>query len=401
MLDTGKCPIDMGQFNHHESTVEDMWELYPQLHRGCPVAHSDALGGYYMLAGYEDVKNAAHRWEEFSSAGGMMLPKAPFRIAAIEFDPPEHDFWRSLYREVLKRSTYKSFADRLEQHIRALITSFAERGRADLVAELTDPLPVLSISELIGIHEPEKAKEVRRIALGVFDATGDPSATAEALGGFAVFCLNEVNDRRANPRDDFLTRLGVGTVDGYEDGRLLEDAEIVNLLIGFLVAGHHTTSSVMTSMLWHVAADPQLRQRLIDQPDLVPKMVEETVRLDTPLHGFFRQTTTDVEVSSVSIPRGSEVMLNYAAANRDPAVFDQPESLNIDRQKNPHLGFGFGIHTCVGAQLARQELQTTLRIVLAELPDLALNVEDPFTRLWSGGNLYMIDRLPVTFTAHN
>lgn len=401
MPETAKCPMEMGQFNHHESSVEEMWTLYPQLHSGCPVAHSDALGGFYMLAGYEDVKSAALRWEDFSSAGGMTLPKVPFRVAAIEFDPPQHDFWRSLYREVLKRSTYKSFADRLEQHIHDFIGEFAHRGRADLVAELTDPLPVLSICELIGIHEPERAKEVRRIALEVFAATGEPAATAEALNGFAALCLNEVNDRRAHPRDDFLTRLGTGTADGTDNGRLLEDAEIVNLLIGFLIAGHHTTSSAMTSMLLHVASDPQLRQRLVDHPDLVPRMVEETVRLDTPLHGFFRQTTHNVEVDDVAIPQGSEVMLNYAAANRDPAVFHHPETLDIDRPKNPHLGFGFGIHTCVGAQLARQELQTTLRIVLAELPDLTLITDEPITRLWSGGNLYMIDRLPVTFTPHH
>lgn len=401
MLETSSCPMEMGQFNHHESTVEEMWKLYPQLHSGCAVAHSAALGSFYMLAGYDDVKDAASHWEDFSSAGGMMLPKAPFRVAAIEFDPPEHDFWRGLYREVLRRSTYQSFAESLEQHIHTLIGAFAGRGHADLVTELTDPLPVLSICELIGIHEPERAKEIRRIALAAFDATGDPAAVAEALGDFAAFCLNEVNHRRVHPRDDFLTRLGIGTVDGTDGGRLLEDAEIVNLLIGFLIAGHHTTSSAMSSMLLHVASDPQLRQRLADHADLVPKMIEETLRLDTPLHGFFRQTTRDVEVGGVAIPQGSEVMLNYAAANRDPAVFDHPESLDVDRSRNPHLGFGFGIHTCVGAQLARQELQTTLRIVLAELPDLSLNTEEPFTRLWSGGNLYMIDRLPVTFTAHH
>jgi cytochrome P450 len=394
------CPIELGQFNHHESSVEAMWELYPQLHSSCPVAHSDALGGFYMLTGYDDVKDAASRWNDFSSAGGMMLPKAPFRIAAIEFDPPEHDFWRGLFREVLRPGTYRAFAERLEQHIHTLIGEFAASGRADLVAELTDPLPVMSICELIGIHEPDRAREVRRIALEAFYATGDPAASAEALGSFAAFCLKEVEDRRSQPRDDFLTRLGTGTADGTESGRPLEDAEIVNLLIGFLIAGHHTTSSVMSSMLLHVAADPLLRVRLIDDPALIPKMVEETVRLDTPLHGFFRQTTRDVEIDQVPIPVGSEVMLNYAAANRDPAVFDRPQSLDIDRPKNPHLGFGFGIHTCVGAQLARLELQTTLRIVLTELTDLALR-DEPINTLWSGGNLYMIDRLPVTFTPHH
>lgn len=389
-----RCPNDIGEFNHHLGEVEQMWQLYSRLHAGCPVAHSTALGGFYLLAGYADVKAAAGSWQEFSSAGGMMLPKAPFRIAAIEFDPPEHDFWRGLYREVMRRSVYKSFADRLEHHIRSLIGAFAPRGSADLVAELTDPLPVMSICEIIGIHDPDRVREVRRIALEVFAATADPDATAVALGKFVTFCLEEVNERRAEPRDDFLTRLGTGTVDGEP----LNDADITNLLIGFLIAGHHTTSSVMTSMLLHVGSDTALRERLIGEPERIPAVVEETIRLDTPLHGFFRQTTGDVDVDGVTIPAASEVMLNYAAANRDPAAFERPDEFDIDRPKNLHLGFGFGIHTCVGAQLARQELQATLQIMLELLPDFA--VADDFTpdRIWSGGNLTMITALPVTFT---
>jgi len=389
------CPMELGDFNHHQSSVEEMQSLYPRLHAGCPVAHSDALGGFYMLAGYDGVKKAATQWQTYSSAQGMMLPKAPFRIAAIEFDPPEHEFWRGLYREVMRRATYKSFAHHIEDHAGALLAAFADRGYADLVAEFTDPLPVMSICEIIGIDDAERALEVRRIALDVFAATRDTQAAAEALAKFGAFCIAEVDARRRRPRADFLTRLGTGKA----DGRLLTDGEIVNLLIGFLIAGHHTTSSVMTSMLLHLASAPVLQQRLSEDPELIPKMVEETVRLDTPLHGFFRQTTREVESDGVVIPTGSEVMLNFAAANRDPAVFEKPEDFNIYRRKNPHLGFGFGIHTCVGAQLARLELQTALRLVVRELGGLQL-ADEPIKTIWSGGNLYMLERLPVIFTAH-
>lgn len=383
--------VELPGFSHHESSVEEMRALYTELHAQCPVVHSDALGGFYMVTGYDEVRHAAANWEEFSSAGGMTLPKAPFRIAAIEFDPPHHAFWRDLYREVLNLATYRSFEDRVVELTNDFIDRFAHRREADLLAELTDPLPVAVICEILGIHDHARAREARRIALEVFDAASDPEALPGALGRYAAFCLREISERRDQPRQDFLTRLATGEVDGQPLG----DDVIVNLLIGFLIAGHHTTSSVMTNMLLRLAQDQDLQAQALDDPSIVNSIVEETIRLDTPLHGFFRQTTREVVLGGVAIPEGSEVMLNYAAANRDPHAFEDADTFD-PRRAARHLGFGHGIHSCVGAQLGRLELRIALREVVRRLRQITLTDNDIRT-LWIGGNLHMIDRLPVRF----
>jgi cytochrome P450 len=384
---------ELRDFDHHDTSPAELSATYAALHEGCPVAHSERHGGFYLLCGYGDVKHAASRWQDFSSAGGHTLPKLPFPVAAIGFDPPEHTFWRNLYREVMNLVTYRSYQERLLVHACRLIDGFAARGRAELVAELTDPLPVMSICEIIGIDDPDRARIARGIALDLYAQKGNPAAIATQLDRYRAFCLEEVEFRRRHPREDFLTRLAVETF----DGKLLAEDDISSLLIGFLIAGHHTTTSAMSSMLLRVSSAPELRAQLRAEPELVGRVVEETIRLDTPLHGFFRQTTRDIEVREIPIPAGSEVMLNYAAANRDPSVFADPDEFNLDRGSNPHLGFGHGLHTCVGAQLARLELRLVLTEILRLMPDIAYTGE-PIRQLWSGGNLQMIDRLPVRFT---
>ena len=387
--------VDLGAFDHHAADVEGLRRMYRDLHRGCPVAHSDAHSGFYVLVGHEDVRQAAKSWKAFSSAAGTRLPPAPFRIAAIEFDPPEHAFWRDLYREVLNLATYRWFQERIEEKITELVDRFAPRGQAELVEELIDPLPVMTICEIIGIHDAERARQARRLALEIYGAAGDPAEQAAAIERYRAFCMEEIKERRRSARKDFLTRLATQPA---RDGELLDDASIVNLLIGFLVAGHHTTSSAMGSILTRVASDPSLRDRLVARPELIPRAVEETIRIDTPLHAFFRQTTADTTVSGVTLPAGSWVMLNYAAANRDPRAFDAPEDFDLDRPTSNHLGFGHGIHSCVGAQLARLELKLTLQHILERLPDLHLAGASP-KPTWHGGNLHMIDQLEVKFTS--
>jgi len=385
---SGTNAIDWGDFDHHRTDVDELHARYSQLHGSCPVAHSSAHGGFYVLADPEQVRRAAGDWQTFSSAGGTRLPKAPFRIAAIEFDPPEHVFWRDLYLEVLNLATFRWFEDRIRQHVDQLLDAFVGRGRAELVGELTEPIPVITVCEIIGITDPERQLATRRIALQVYAAQGKPDALREALRQFAAFCMEEVEERRRQPRDDFLTRLGTREA----GGALLTDDQIV-----FMVAGHHSTSSALASVFRHIAEDPGLRDRLLADHRLIPRAIEETVRLDTPLHGFFRQTTQKVEIGGVDIPAGAEVMLNYAAANRDPGTFEHPDRFDIDRPRNAHLAFGHGIHACVGSNLARLELRITLEQAIPRLPDLRL-VEGGAHSIWTGGNLYLLERLDVEFT---
>jgi cytochrome P450 len=382
-------------FNPHEATFDDVRELYAAMNEeGCPVVHSDALGGFYMLTSYGETKRAAGDWQRFSSAAGVTLPKRPTRSAALEHDPPEHDLWRGVFKEVLNLATYRRFEERIVAITTDLIDRFASRGSADLVSEFAAVLPVLAICEIIGIEDPVRAKLAGEIAIELLQSFTEPKRYALAHGRYVAFCAEEIAARRQAPRDDFLTRLATQEV---APGHKLSDAEIAALLSGFLSAGHHTTSSLLASMLHRVSTHEDLRDQLVAEPQLIAKAVEESLRLDTPLHSFYRQTTGSVEVAGVPIPAGSEVMLNFAAANRDGQAFNCPEEFRLDRQPNAHLGFGFGIHACAGSQLARLEARVGMEVLLGRLPDIVCT-DDLVTVNLLGGVLAMVQRLPVQFT---
>jgi cytochrome P450 len=377
-------------YNHNQASLEEVYALYDAMHDArCPVLHSEALGGFYVLASHPHVRTAAADWQTFSSAQGIALPKLARRAAAIEYDPPEHGFWRALYKEVLNLATYREFEERITAHTVAVIEAFAPRGHADLVLELAIVIPVTTIMEIIGVHDPARIALAREIGHAVLRNEGP-----QALGRFAAFCQEEVEARRGAPRADFITRLAVEEV---EPGRLLTDDEIGAVLVGFFTAGHHTTASVMASLLNEIARDPDLRDRLVADPSLIAKATEEAVRMHTPLHGFFRHATTDTDLAGTEIPAESPVMLNYAAANRDPTVFEAPHEFRLDRKPNPHVGFGFGIHTCVGAQLGRLEIRIAVEQLLKRLPDIA-HTGEQLSTAWEFGNGEMLEGVPVTFT---
>lgn len=381
-------------FDHYKATPQDMDRLYEDAHAHCPVVHSEAHGGFYFLTKFSDVKRAAKDWQTFSSGSGVFYPPMPFRIAAIEFDPPEHGWWRDLLVEVNNLTNVRSYNDRLREHIDLLIDAFATRGTADLVGEYAALLPVIAICEMIGINDRQTMDEGKSIGMTLFEAINDPDDFGREMQTFAGFCLREVNDRRAEPRGDFLTRLGTQEA----GGRMMTDDEIANLLITFLVAGHHNTSSAFASLLFRVTSKPEVRDRLAAEPDLVARAVEEAVRIDTPQGHFFRTTTADADLpTGTTIPSGCPVALSYAAANRDEEAFPDAKTFSLDRERNPHLGFGHGRHACPGSQLARTELRLGLARLLERLPDVQYTGE-PVKSGWSAGSLKMLERLPVTFT---
>jgi cytochrome P450 len=165
----------------------------------------------------------------------------------------------------------------------------------------------------------------------------------------------------------------------------------------FLNAGHGTTVSGMTSLLWEVLRAPALKQRLIDEPSLIPAAIEESMRLHTPFFGLYRSVTRDVTVSGVDIAAGSAVLLMWAAANRDPKVFENPDEFDLDRQlgRNRLMTFGFGIHACMGQPLARMEMRLALSELLARMPDLELAQPEAVSHEFAGMETCLIKTLPV------
>jgi cytochrome P450 len=172
---------------------------------------------------------------------------------------------------------------------------------------------------------------------------------------------------------------------------------MVGLMAAFLGAGHHSTTSAMTSLVNEVFTRPAVRAAIAADRTLIPVAVEEALRLRPPFFGFFRRTTRAVTVAGAGIPAGTDVYMGWAAANRDPQMFEQPTAFRLDRGSNRHLAFGFGIHTCPGAALARLELRVLLEQLFDRLPDLCVDVADPAYD-FGGGDYNFIPVLPISFT---
>lgn len=360
------------------ATLADPAAAYQQLLAECPVHRFDGFDPpFWSLTRYDDVQEALRDIRTYSSTYGqgpnMVVP------GSMQSDPPQHTFFRRLVQKAFSPRAINEMQSRIEALVTELIDGFVERGSADIHDELAYPLPTIVIAQMLGVPESDRA-DFKRWSDASVAALGSPNPELfrddrVALGGY----LTEQAHRRlaieaaGDPLpDDLISRL----VTAEQDGRRLDDDETVGLLIQLLVGGNETTTSLITNALVRLTEDPALWERLRSDPDLVDVAVEETLRFDPPVLGLFRTTNCPVTVSDVEIPDGAKVMLLYAAANRDPQAFDDPNTFSLDRDlddlKRHHLSFGYGIHFCPGAALARMEARIAIGQLAARLPGLRL-----------------------------
>jgi cytochrome P450 len=379
----------------YTSSPAQSLELFERERGRCPIPHSAQHEGFYMLLNYTDVRSAMMDYRTYSSEPQVLRPMLPRKcIPALEMDPPRHTAWRAIFNEAITPKTAPAMAAFVRADINRHIDSFVDSGHCDIVRELAEPVPAETICHLVGIDEALVPK-VREAALAMFAAQGDPEEFARRQAEFGAIAVAEVRDRQVHPRDDYLTRLAGMKI----EGRALDDDDYVVLLAAFLGAGHHSTTSAMASLIYEVFSRPVVRDLLIADPSKIPVAVEEVLRLRPPFFGFFRRTTKPAEVGGTPIPAGQDVYVGWAAANRDPKTFDSPTDLKLDRATNRHMTFGFGIHTCPGASLARMELRVALEELLRRVPDLSVGPTQPVYQ-FGGGDYSFIESLPVTFIPH-
>ena len=196
----------------------------------------------------------------------------------------------------------------------------------------------------------------------------DSAAQGAVVQQIGATVVEEIKKRREQPRDDYLTRIAQFNV----EGRVMSEVEIAPFMAAIFVAGHETTTSALGTLLLHALPSPELRERMLADDKVMAAAIEEAVRISSPFQAFQRTTTEPVEFGRATIPADQTVRLCYASANRDPAVFDKPDTFDPDRPFNAHLGVGFGRHGCVGAPLARLEIKSGFRRLLHRLPDIRL-----------------------------
>lgn len=382
-------------FDHTDREfMQNPYEMFRTLREQLPVARSTRFDGFWVLSRYDDLIAAARDAGTFSSAGGVTIPNfgSPVPMVPIEADPPTHATFRRLLQREFSRARMAAFTKAINALADELIDGFAARGSADLAAELCSPLPSIVIAQLLGFPDSDWGM-FRSYTEQLLETakTGDLEANIGAALEFCTYLANALDDRRREPRDDMLTRV----VQADVGGRPITEDEALGLTLLTVVAGHETTVGGIGSLLLHVARIPGLKERLIAEPGLIPKAVEEALRVEAPIQGIARTLTKDVCLHGEQLRAGDKVWLLWAAGNRDPEQFPDPETFDLDRTPNRHLSFGDGIHRCVGAPLAQIEMRVVLEKVLERIPDY--HVEDWDAVAFSGGQNRQVASLPVVW----
>jgi cytochrome P450 len=357
--------------------LQDPGAAHARLLSECPVHRFDGFDPpFYSLSRHEDVTSALKDVDTFSSRYGQGLHYTEER--SMKSDPPVHTFYRKLVSKAFTARAVAAMEPRIERAVTDLIDSFVDLGEADLHHELAFPLPTIVIAEMLGVPAEHRSKfkgwsDAWVAAMG----SATPEIYAGEIADMRGYILEHVAERQRREQaglampEDLVSALVVAE----EEGQRLSADDIVNVVRQLLVGGNETTTSLLTNALLRLAERPGSLDRIRENPELAAVAVEESLRFDSPVLGLFRTTTCPVERHGVVIPEGAKVMLLYSAANRDPDVFEDPNSFSLDRdvhEARRHLAFGFGIHVCLGAALSRLEGRIVLQQVARRLPDLEI-----------------------------
>jgi hypothetical protein len=275
-----------------------------------------------------------------------------------------------------------------------LLDDLVHREAPDLVRDFANPLPTIVIAELLGVpsEDRDQFKQWSNAIVQFDPAKPDgihPAADSGPAVELAQYFTRILEERRKQPRDDLLSRL-IATDVG---GRKLTQGELIGFGFLLLVAGHETTTNLISNTLVQLDRDREARRRLIDDRALMPTAVEEFLRFDAPVQGLARTTTEAVELHGVTIPADEKVLLLFASANRDERKFPDPDRFDIGRTPNEHISFGFGKHYCLGSGLARLEARIAFDEILTRIPEYQL-IGDRIERITSGP-IRGVLRLPV------
>lgn len=293
----------------------------------------------------------------------------------LSADPPDHARQRKLVNRAFTPPKVKLIEPRIYEVARELIDSFASRGEVELVHEFGVLLPLTIIAECLGVADddlPQFKKWSDDFVAAIGNHNMGPTELRSLLlsqNEFFIYFQEKINERRENPRNDLISDV----IDARLDGEPLSDEEMLAMFNQFLVAGNETTTKLIAASVRILAERPELANRLREDPSLIGGFVEEALRLEAPVQGLYRTAVEDTEVGGVPIPKGSHLMLIYAAGNRDHRMFPDPETPDPERSNAiRHLAFGHGEHFCVGAALARAEGRIAIETLLERLDNIAI-----------------------------
>jgi cytochrome P450 len=364
-------------FSHHDEGLDIAFDVYRQLRHDCPVGRSERHGGFWFVARYDDIHAIEQDPATFAVSPGMLLPPMGHVRPGIpiDIDPPMHPKYRRIMLPAFTPQRMSEMEPMVRRIARDLIAEIGDVTEVDAAKRFAVPLPMRVFCELAGlpIEDSEKLEDwVNRI---FYVRTHDYADTERAAAECCAYLAAHFEARRSGPpRDDLLGQLLSADV----EGRSLTEEELVDYGFVLLTAGLDTTAWVIRSGLWYLADHPEDQAKLVARAKLIPTAVEEFLRCLSSVQAMARTVTRDMELDGCPVKRGDRVLLVFGAGNRDEERFTDADSIVLDRQPNPHMAFGVGIHRCLGSNLARRELRVAFEEFLARHPVFSIAPgEDP------------------------
>jgi cytochrome P450 len=408
---------------------QDPFPYYEYLRAHGPVWR-EPHHGVVMVTGYDEAVEVYQDTESFSNCNAVAGPFADWPVPLegddiseiIEkyrdglafsdqlptFDPPKHTAHRALLARLITPKRLKENEEFMWRLADRQIDTFIGRGQCEFFRDYAGPFTLMVVADLLGV--PESEHETFREELQGENRKISPQGATEDRGTMAhkplAFLYERftkyIEERRRLPQDDVMTRMATAT---FPDGTLPEVHDVMLIASNLFAAGGETTARLLTAMLRWMGERPDLQKQLRDSRELLPNFIEEVLRLETPLQSTFRLTRVPVTIGGVRIPAGTTVMLLPAAANRDPRQFEAPAEFRLGRPNwRQHLSFGFGVHSCAGAPLARAEGRVSAERLLDRMADIRISEKHhgpPGARRYEYPNTYMIrgvERLHLEFT---
>lgn len=367
---------------------ENPYDYYDVLREQAPVYYDPTLK-VHIVTRYDLLMEAIRNTEVFSNIGSQApaeMRAPPAEVKEIEKggwpkvntmvtnDPPSHTRYRKMVDYAFTPKRVRALKPDMDEIVNMLIDRFIDRGEVELIGEFAVPVPLYVIADQLGVPREDAPRfkiwsDASVAPLGLMLTDEEWIDSARKMREFQHYFVDALDERRARPRDDLLSALLEVRDD---DGKPLDNAELLSIISQVLVAGNETTTNSLAAGMTLLIDNPEQQRLLREDPSRIPTFVEETLRLESAVQGLFRVVTRDTELGGYAIPKGARVMLRYAAANRDEARFACPHQLDVTRSNaGAHLAFGAGIHHCLGAQLARYEMIASFEALLSRMDNLA------------------------------
>ena len=396
--DLGGCPVMHRDFAPAQA-AGCHWELADELRETSPVFFNTFAQGYWVFTRHDAVRDIYKTPELFSSESiTPWQPDPIYRFVPTQIDAPDHIKYRRIVNPWFSPRAIDAAEPALRALCRRLVEETAPAGGCDFVTGFALRYPTEAFLSVAGIDPADADLFVPWVEDFFGGFSGDPAGLepmAKALEGIREYWVAALAERRSDPvprEGDLASHLLHSTF----DGRPLTDSELLDMLTVLVLAGLDTTRGTMGYLFQHLAEHPEHRQRLIDEPELIPSAVEEVLRFYTIIFGDGRKVTRDAEFHGVQLKQGDMVYGLVSGANRDPRAYERAGEFVIDRERNNHMGFANGPHRCLGMHLARRELQLAVEEWLRIIPDFHVAAAEPLEER-GGGAMMTLTRLPLAW----